>query len=89
MALDRWMDGWVDGWMGGWMGGSKSQVKDCLQQSKIVVLFVTFEILPKYIFRCDRSTDFDERGLRYLSAESSATRHHLQFFHIGVYKHRQ
>ena len=24
------------GWMGGWMGGSKSRVKDCLQQSKIV-----------------------------------------------------
>ena len=23
----------MDGWMGGWMGGSKSQVKDCLQQS--------------------------------------------------------
>ena len=25
------MDGWMDGWMGGW----ESQVKDCLQQSKI------------------------------------------------------
>ena len=27
------MDGWVDGWM----DGSKSRVKDCLQQSKILL----------------------------------------------------
>ena len=34
--MDRWMDGWVDEWMDGWMDGSKSQFKDCLQQSKIL-----------------------------------------------------
>ena len=28
--------GWMDGWMDGWVDGSKSRVKDCLQQSKIV-----------------------------------------------------
>ena len=25
----------LDGWVGGWMGGGESQVKDCLQQSKM------------------------------------------------------
>ena len=29
--------GWMDGWVDGWMDGSKSRVKDCLQQSKMVL----------------------------------------------------
>ena len=31
------MDGQMDGWVGGWMGGSKSQFRDSLQQSKMVI----------------------------------------------------
>ena len=31
------MGGWMDGWVGGWMDGGKSQVKDCLQQSNIIL----------------------------------------------------
>ena len=27
----------MGGWMGGWMDGSKSQFKDCLQQSIIIL----------------------------------------------------
>ena len=33
--LAGWMGGWMDGWKEGWMDGRESQVKDCLQQSKI------------------------------------------------------
>jgi hypothetical protein len=28
----------MGGWMGGWMGGRESRVKDCLQQSKIILV---------------------------------------------------
>ena len=35
-ALDWWVGGWMDGWVDGWMDGGESQVKDCLQQLKIV-----------------------------------------------------
>ena len=35
--MDGWMGGWVGGWVDGWMDGSKSRVKDCLQQSKILL----------------------------------------------------
>ena len=33
-----WMDGWMGGWVGGWMDGCKSRVKDCLKQSKIIII---------------------------------------------------
>jgi hypothetical protein len=31
---------WVGGWMDGWVDGRESGVKDCLQQSKILILFL-------------------------------------------------
>ena len=59
-SAKKWsvVDGWMDGWVGGWVGGSKSRVKDCLQQSKImwgkliVCLYylVEIEILKKLKF---------------------------------------
>ena len=35
--MDGWVDEWMDGLIDGWMGGSKSRLKDCLQQSKILI----------------------------------------------------
>ncbi len=40
--LAGWMGGWVDGWMDGWVDGRESRVKDCLQQSKIIVVVSSF-----------------------------------------------
>ena len=34
----------MDGWVGGWMGGRESQVKDCLQQSKISNKTLNYEL---------------------------------------------
>ena len=33
------MDGWMDGWVDGWMDGRESRFKDCLQQSKILIIY--------------------------------------------------
>jgi hypothetical protein len=46
--------------------------------------------LPSLVsLRSDRTKDFDERGLRYLSGEESMLRRNLQVLHLGVFKHKR